>query len=65
MRIETTTDIWMLKPSTLRTLVREALEEMNTRITDYALEQKIDVKRFQAACAVVNKSCQVLNRSME
>lgn len=62
MRNQIIGSIWMLAPGTLRSLVKEALEEMNTRIIDYSLEQRIDVKQFEAACNTVNRSCQVLSR---
>ena len=65
MRIDTDTDIWMLAPMTLRTLTKGVLRELHNRMIDDRYENAIDVKRFEAACAVVNNSCQVLNRSMD
>ena len=63
MRTQVTGRIWMLSPGTLRALVKEALEELNTRITDYSLA--IDVKQFEAACACIDRSSQALKRRME
>jgi len=59
-------DIWMLSPPTLRNLTRGLLRELHNRIADdrYGLENAIDLKQFESACAVVNNSCQALNQRM-
>ena len=66
MRIDTATDIWMLSPKVLWGLTEGVLHELHNRITDERDDwgKGIDLKKFESACAVVNKSCQALNRSM-
>ena len=65
MRIDTATDIWMLSPRVLWGLTEGVLRELHNRMIDDRYENTIDVKQFEAACAVVNSSCQALNLSME
>jgi len=58
-------DIWMLEPATLRNLTKGVLREIHNRIDENPqLGKAVDLKQFKDACAVVNKSCQVLNQSM-
>lgn len=66
MRIDTVTDIWMLSPKVLRGLTEGVLRELHNRMIDdrYDLGEAVDLKQFQAACAVVNSSCQALNQRM-
>ena len=61
MKIDYTTDLWMLTPEHLWELAKGVLSEIHNRITDDPqLGKVVDVKQFKNACTVVNNLCKTL-----